>query len=144
MARKKPAPFRKRRAELAAWLERVHPALIGEAEFEQVRRALAPISESYLRRLLRECGAPLAPMVEGVRQSNLEELERTLLALLHEYESGGAAHRAAVRRLVITAKDHARWAKNEEALLWLMTWLENPPVFPEWSKLRRTQLGYTR
>ena len=46
----------------------------------------------------------------------------------------------AVRRLVITAKEHARLAaripskrpEKEEMILWLTTWLENPPVFREW------------
>ncbi len=80
------------------------------------------------------------------------ELEETLLALLDEYEKdeyekGDATRRAAVRKLVITAKDHARWAlrrghaTKEEMVLWMMTWLENPPVFREWVKLRRAQLG---
>lgn len=77
-------------------------------------------------------------MVDGVRQSNLEELESTLLALLAEYESGDAAHRRAVRKLVITAKDHAKWTSKQENLLWLTTWLENPPLFPAWARLRRS------
>ena len=42
----------------------------------------------------------MAPMVEGVRQSNLGALELSLLALLVEYESGDAAHKRAVRKLV--------------------------------------------
>jgi hypothetical protein len=124
-----------KRVELAAWLDLRKPALINEAVFEELRDALAPVSESYLRKLLRESGAPLAPMVTGVRQGNLEELEASLLALLDEYQKG---RRAEVRKLVITGKDHARWAKKEEMLLWMLTWLENPPVFPQWVKLRRS------
>jgi hypothetical protein len=109
---------------LAAWLDRTHPRQVGEKEFAELQRDLAPVSESYLRKLLRESGFPLSPTVEGVRQGNLDELEASLLAMLHEY-------------------DHARWAarrkpgEKEEMLLWLMTWLENPPVFLEWVKLRR-------
>jgi hypothetical protein len=80
-------------------------------------------------------------MVEGVRQSNLGELELSLLALLAEYESGDAAHRMRVRKLVITAKDHARWAHKDENVLWLITWLENPPLFPSWALLRRGITG---
>ncbi len=50
-----------------------------------------------------------------------------------------------VRRLVIVAKDHARWAsrkhpEKEEMLLWMTTWLENPAVFPGWVKLRRARI----
>ena len=106
---------------------------------------LSPISESYLRKLLRESGVPLASMVEGVRQGSFDELEASLARLLAEYESGDAAQRTGVRRLVITAKEHARWAARksrepadkEEMTLWMVTWLENPPLFPEWVRLRR-------
>jgi hypothetical protein len=136
---------RGKRAELAAWLARIQPAQIGEAEWDQLLRMLAPISESYLRKLLRDSGVPLAPMVGGVRQGNLDELEASLLALLTQYEQGDRVRRAAVRRLVILAKDHARWAAGksrepadkEEMLLWMVTWLGNPPLFPEWVRLRR-------
>jgi hypothetical protein len=127
-----------KRARLAEWIERRKPSLIGPEEFEQLAEELKPISESYLRKLFRDSGVPLAPMVDGVRQSNLEELESTLLALLAEYESGDAAHRRAVRKLVITAKDHAKWTSKQENLLWLTTWLENPPLFPAWARLRRS------
>jgi len=121
------------------------PGEIGEAEIEELRAALAPISESYLRSLLRESGVPLAPMVAGVRQSNIEELETSLVALAEEYRRGDAPRRAAVRRLVIAAKDHARWAsrtpsgqadEKKEMILWMLTWLENPPLFAQWVRLR--------
>jgi hypothetical protein len=135
---------RGKRAELAAWLARIQAAQIGEREWDQLLRMLAPISESYLRKLLRDSGLPLAPMVGGVRQGGLDELEASLLALLTEYEQGDRVRRAAVRRLVILAKDHARWAMRksreaadkEEMILWMVTWLENPPLFPEWVRLR--------
>jgi hypothetical protein len=88
---------------------------------------------------------PLDVMVEGVRQTTFDDLEASLLKLREEYERSDAAHRMAVRRLVITAKDHARLAaripdkrsEKEEMILWLTTWLENPPVFAEWVKIRR-------
>jgi hypothetical protein len=139
MARGKPA-------ELRRWLEEQRPARIGEAEFALLRAALSPVSEGYLRKLVRECGVALDPMVAGVRQGTLEELETSLRELLDEYEQGDAARRMAVRRLVITAKDHARLAarnpakraEKEEMILWLTTWLENPPVFGEWVKIRRS------
>jgi hypothetical protein len=136
-------------AELARWLEERHPARIGEAEFALLRQDLAPVAESYLRKLLRDCGVPLDPMVEGVRQATLAELEASLLRLLEEYESADPSRRMAVRRLVITAKEHARLAARnpakrpdkEEMILWMTTWLENPPVFPEWVRIRRALAG---
>ncbi|HXP85810.1 MAG TPA: hypothetical protein VN841_13885 [Bryobacteraceae bacterium] len=137
---------------MLAWLAVEHPAEIGEAQWDALRRDLAPVSRGYLRKLLRESGVPLAPMVEGVRQDDFEALERTLTSLLAEYERGDAERRTAVRKLVIEAKDHARWsAKNpakksqkEEMALWLLTWLENPPLFPEWARLRRHALGASK
>ena len=133
-------------AELAEWLAQERPNTIGEPQWEALMAALTPITENYLRRLLRASGLPLAPLVEGVRQESLDALELSLVRLWKEYEHGDAARRARVRRLVITAKDHARWAarksaskkaEKEEMMLWMLTWLENPPVFPEWVRLRR-------
>jgi len=132
-------------ADLARWLEEHRPARIGEAEFAQLAAALAPVSDSYLRKLVRACGVPLEAMVEGVRQSTLDDLHASLLRLLEEYEHGNAERRMAVRRLVITAKDHARLAARnseqradkEEMILWLTTWLENPPLFEAWVRIRR-------
>lgn len=140
---------RGKRAELEAWLAREQPAQIDEAVFEGMRRDLAPVSENYLRKLLRESGAPMSAMAEGVRQSNFGELEASLLRLLEEFERGDPWQRARVRQIVVTAKDHARWAarnpghgaEKEEMALWMLTWLENPPIFPEWVKLRRAALG---
>lgn len=138
-------PSRGKSAELARWLDEHRPAHIGEAEFASLRTELAPISESYLRKLLRSCGVPLDPMIEGVRQSTFQELESSLLRLLEEYEAGDPPRRMEVRRLVITAKEHARLAaKNhnkhghkQEMILWLTTWLENPPVFRDWVSIRK-------
>jgi|SRR5580658_7994066 hypothetical protein len=130
-----------KRAKLAEWIDQHKPSTIDEKEFERLAEELGPISESYLRKLLRDSGVRLAPMVEGVRQSNLGVLELSLLALLAEYESGGAAQRQAVRKLVITAKDHAQWAGKHEHVLWLRTWLENPPLFPAWARLRKENNG---
>ena len=130
--------------ELRRWLVERDPDQIGEAEFAALKAELAPVSEAYLRKLLRECGVPLGPTVEGVRQSTLTELEASLIRLLEEYESGDAPRRMAVRRLVITAKEHARLAARnpskrpdkEEMILWMTTWLENPPVFRQWVTMR--------
>lgn len=96
----------------------------------------------------------MAPLVEGVRQDSFEELERTLRALGEEYAAASAAGDAvrarACRRPAIEAKNHARWAlgrgadpaAKEETILWLLTWLENPAVFPAWVELRKRALGW--
>lgn len=141
--------MRGKRADLLRWLERQHPARIGEREWTMLRVELDPISGSYLRRLLRESGVPLSPLVEGVRQESFDALESSLLNLLAEYESGDMAMRTTIRRLVIESKDHARWAarkpekrgEKQEMALWMLTWLENPPLFPQWVKLRRQAQG---
>lgn len=139
-------PPRGKAADLERWLAQHHPSLIGEAEFARLRESLAPVSESYLRKLVRDSAVALHPLVEGVRQSTLDELEATLLRLLVEYEPGDAARRMKVRRLVITAKEHARLAsrnpqhrvQKQEMILWMTTWLDNPPLFRDWIAIRRT------
>ena len=110
------------------------------AEAAELQAALQPVSGSHFRRLLRESGVALAPLVEGVRQDSLDHLERTLLALLDEPDP-------TARRLVIEAKDHARLAQRrgptperEEKLLWMTVWLENRPLFRDWLQLRRAKL----
>ena len=142
-------PRKGKAAELARWVGEHRPARIGEAEYAELRRVLAPISESYLHRLVKDCGVPLAPLVAGVRQGNLDELEASLRLLADEYERAGAVRRNQVRQLVITAKDHARLAarnparraEKEEVVLWLTTWLENPPLFRSWVAVRRSLVG---
>ena len=131
-----------KRTDLNAWLEAHRPMRIGEEEWTTLLAALTPVSVSYLRRLIRETGLPLAPMVEGVRQETLEALEASLLALLVEYEAGDAPRKRLVRNLVIEAKDHAKFAarkhpEKQEMILWMLTWLENPPLFPNWVTLRK-------
>ena len=146
---RRPGKAKGKRAELAATLKARGWIRVGETEWTELLAALAPVSENYLRRLLRESGVELSPMVEGVRQGRFEELEASLAALLDEYEGGDARRRSAVRKLVITAKEHAQWAwrraaagsekraEKEEMTLWLTTWLENPGLFPEWVRLRK-------
>lgn len=105
----------------------------------------------YLRRLLRGSGEPLAAMVEGVRQGDLAELERTLLAIGTEYSDGDTRRRTTCRGLVIEAKDHARFAASraedgakralkEEMVRWMLVWLEDPGAFPIWARLRKRRL----
>ncbi|MCW5983080.1 MAG: hypothetical protein KIT09_33635 [Bryobacteraceae bacterium] len=140
----------------AEYLAERPAAPLDEAEFEELSRRFPSSSRSYLRKLVRDSGAPLAPLVEGVRQETLDELQRTLLALEQEYaravDRGDLPRQQACRRAVIEAKDHARWAlrragatpgqrkAREEAIEWMRVWLENPPVFEEWARLRRARV----
>jgi hypothetical protein len=135
--------------ELRQWVEAGSRAVIGDREWEELKALLAPISENYLRKLLRDSGAPLEPLIEGVRQESLDALETSLVKLLEEYERGDRGRRMRVRRAVMAAKDHARWAsgprqkdaekraEKQEMILWMTVWLENPPLFGEWVRLRR-------
>lgn len=124
---------RSKRTDLDEWLAVHRPELVGVAERDSIRAAIEPVSDSYLRKLLRECGWPLHPVVEGVRQDNLDALERSLLAMPVNGEG---------RKCVIEAKDHAKFTlkkhpEKEEMILWMTTWLENPDIFGTWVKLRR-------
>jgi len=137
---------------LANWAAARPPRSVDLGDVAGLRRMLAPVSSGYLRRLLRDSGLPLAPLVEGVTQTSIRELRRTLLALEQEYARGDPAAKALARRLVIEAKDHARWAarspkasaekkaEKEEMVLWMLTWLENPGAFPAWVVLRERLL----
>jgi len=125
---------------------------IGEEEWRQLVADLAPAGEDVLRRLVRDCGLPLSPLVEGVRIASLAETERTAVALACEYEAAtalGDVERARTcRRLVVLAKDRARLAarsardperrtEKEEIASWLLVWLETPAMFPAWVTLRK-------
>jgi len=111
------------------------------------------LSSKVLRTLLLSTGLLLAPRVEGVRQDNFVDLERTLLALAAEYSAGDAVCQRQVRQQVISARQHAEWvARNPkvaaprremktEMVLWLRTWLENPAVFEVWVQLRKRTCG---
>ena len=134
-------------------------AAIGEAEWKELLRELAPISENYLRKLVRATRLPFAQPFAGIHQESLEELDRTLREMLEVY---AAAIRAAdrqraryCRRQVISAKDHARFAarspkaspekkaQKEEMVQWMLVWLENPEVFPAWVEIRKRYCSST-
>lgn len=135
--------------DLARWLEAHNIRHIGDADFAALRQALAPISEDYLRTLLRRSGIPLAVTVEGIRQTTFSELEDCLTRFTEEYARTVRQGQTALRRLAVRAKEHARLAarsrntserkraEKTEMILWLTTWLENPPLFPEWVHIRR-------
>lgn len=120
------------------------------AERDAIAARLAPISAGYLRRLLLESGVELDPLVEGVRQDDLDSLERTLLALGEVYRLGESTQMRLCRKAVIEAKDHAKLALRRgtagkaEMIQWMLVWLENPPVFPLWARLRRRALTESR
>jgi hypothetical protein len=138
--------------EVRRWLASESRPIIGDREWEELKALLAPISEKTLRKLLRDSGAPLEPLIEGVRQESLDVLETSLVKLLEEYERGDRGRQMRVRRAVVAAKDHARWAsgprqkdagkraEKHEMILWMTVWLENPPLFVEWVRLRRARL----
>lgn len=121
---------------------------IGEAEFASLLNLLTPIRDDELRHLLRESGLALTPVVEGVRQEDFDQLERTLIALSAEYESSETGRARTIRRLVITARTHAKFAAGSakqaghremkrEMSEWMLVWLENPGIFPQWIRLKR-------
>ena len=136
---------------LAKWLRERAPTRVELADFEELTRLLAPVTESSLRRLLRASGAELDPLVAGVNQDNFATLGETLLALAECYERNGAAGRRLARGIVIVAKDHAKLAERNERVAaakradkremveWMLTWLENPGIFGLWMELRRTR-----
>lgn len=110
--------------------------------------ALPGVSRRALRAGLLKSGLPLDPLVEGVRQEDPGELRRTLTRLAAEYVAAGTERRKAIRALVISARQHAEWASRSrkadearraekaEMVLWMRTWLENPPLFAAWAVLR--------
>jgi hypothetical protein len=117
---------------------------------------LAPVSESYLRRLVADTGIPVEPPFGGVRQKTFDELERSLLEMEEAYtracQTGDRARAQLCRNVVIQAKDHARLAgrspkasiekkaQKEEMIQWMLVWLENPGIFPAWVKLRKVKM----
>ena len=151
------AASKKRR--LREYLAASRPARIGEAEWNALRAELAPVSDSYLRELLRRTGIPVDQPWAGVRQSTFEELEESLTELRAVYAEalrGGVRDRARYcRRQVISAKDHARFAarnrrtsparrtEKEEMVEWMLVWLGDPELFPEWVRIRRQRLTET-
>ncbi|MBM3765241.1 MAG: hypothetical protein FJW32_07590 [Acidobacteria bacterium] len=133
-----------RKSKLDAWLRERAPACVEADHFQELLRLLSPIKESDLRKLLRQSGEPLVPFVEGVDQCDYPSVRRTLLALCAEYERGDVAAKRSIRNIVITAKDHAKLAQRNpkyaeekaEMVSWMLTWLENPGVFPAWVAMR--------
>lgn len=127
-----------------------HPAAITGAQWRDLLAKFAPVSESYLRDLLRDTGLPFEQPWAGVRQHTFDELEQSLREMLLVYEEASAIgdrERARYcRRQVIAAKDRAKFAakkKPEKAEMaeWMLVWLENPGVFPAWVEARKKRLA---
>jgi len=138
--------------QLREYLESEQPPAVTEVVWRELLWRLAPVSESYLRDLLRGTGLPFDQPYAGVRQHTFEELEQSLREMLEVYRAalGGDRERARYcRRQVIAAKDRARFAaanpqfdagkraQKEEMVQWMLVWLENPEVFPAWVEARK-------
>jgi hypothetical protein len=133
------------------------PAVVTEAVWHGLLMRLAPVSESYLRELLRNAGIPIEQPYAGIRQHTFEELEHSLREMLRVYQdaiaTGNRDRARYCRRQVIAAKDRAKFlAQNEgtpapkqaekrEMADWMLVWLENPEVFPAWVDARKNAGG---
>ncbi len=142
--------------ELREYLSAERPAAITEAVWRDLLQRFAPVSESYLRELLRATNLPFEQPYAGIRQHRFDELEQSLMEMLAVYSEAAAAgnrERARYcRRQVIAAKDRAKFlaanpgtapekqAAKREMAEWMLVWLENPEVFPAWLAARKKNL----
>jgi hypothetical protein len=145
-----------KKALLTAYLNEKKLSQVTEREWRGIVATLAPVSESYLRRLLADAAIPVDQPFAGVRQKTFEELEGSLVAMGEVYknakETGERARAQQCRNAVIQAKDHARFAarspqvspekkaQKEEMIQWMLVWLDDPGVFPAWVKLRKQKM----
>src|SRR5580658_2834786 len=132
--------------ELREYLEGAQLDCITGAVWRELLQRLAPVSESYLRDLLRQTRLPFEQPYAGVRQHTFEELNQSLRELLVIYlearDTGDRNRAKYCRRQVIAAKERARFlaanpkiapekqAEKSEMAQWMLVWLENPEVFP--------------
>ena len=139
--------------QVREYLAAAQPPAITEAVWKELLERLAPVSESYLRDLLRDTGLPFEQPFAGVRQHTFEELEQSLREIGQVYaEAVAAGNRERARycrRQVIAAKDRAKFAarnlrtapekkaRKEEMAQWMLVWLDNPEVFPAWVEARK-------
>jgi hypothetical protein len=143
--------------QLRDYLAANHPAAITEAIWQDLLERFGPVSESYLRDLLRDTGLPFHQPYSGIRQHTFEELEQSLLEMLQVYRdslAAGARERARYcRRQVIAAKDRAKFlattprstperrSQKQEMAQWMLVWLENPEIFPAWVAARKKAIS---
>ncbi len=139
--------------KLREYLDTDQPRAITEALWRDLLKRLAPVSESYLRDLLRDTGLPFEQPYSGIRQHTFEELEESLREMQRVYaeamDTGNRERARYCRRQVIAAKERARFqarysrlgpekrAQKEEMVQWMLVWLENPEVFPAWVAARK-------
>ncbi len=140
------------RQAILDWLDAHKPALVDRETVERIRHSVGKVGDHTLRHTLIDSGYPLDPLVEGVNQSTPAALARTLLVLADLYESASSSERAAIRAMVMQSKTHARFAaanrkldeakriEKREALLWVSTWVENPPLFAAWLNVRLARI----
>jgi len=146
-----------KKQRLREYLATRRPARIGDAEWQDLMRELAPISQPYLRELVRRTGLPFDQPWAGVRQKNYVELEASLEELRAVYAEavrvGDRVRARYCRLVVISAKDHARLAarnrrttparraQKEEMVEWMLVWLGDPAMFPEWVRIRKEKIA---
>ena len=151
-----PSDTRSIKQRLRAYLAEQQPPVITAPVWLELLERLAPVSESYLRELLRDTGLPFQQPYAGIRQHTFDELEQTLLEMLAVYNDAMAAgdrdQARYARRQVIAAKDRARFlaknprtslekrAEKEEMVEWLLVWLDHPDMFPAWVEARKRVL----
>jgi hypothetical protein len=139
--------------ELREYLEAARPDRITGVVWRELLDRFAPVSESYLRDLLRQTGLPFDQPYAGVRQHTFEELEQSLRELLATYQEARTAGDRDMarycRRQVIAAKDRAKFlaanpktaprkqAEKNEMAQWMLVWLESAEVFPAWVDARK-------
>jgi len=148
------------RQRLRSYLAAENPPAITERVWTDLLQRLAPVSESYLRELLRATGLPFEQPFAGVSQHTFDELEASLRDLHEVYVAAKAAgnrERARYcRRQVIGAKDRAKFLARSprttperqemkrEMAQWMLVWLENPEIFPAWVEGRKRVLQNDR
>jgi hypothetical protein len=143
--------------QLRDYLAAEQPARITEAVWRDLLVRLAPVSESYLRELLRATELPFDQPYAGIHQHTFEELERSLREMQQIYaaatDAGDRERARYARRQVIAAKDRAKFsaanpqtspekqAEKREMTQWMLVWLENPEVFEAWVEARKRAEG---
>jgi hypothetical protein len=151
-----PTGNKSKKSRLEEYLNENNLSAVTEQDWHAIIERLAPVSESYLRRLLAETGIPVEQPFAGVRQKSFEELERSLIEMEEVYlrarASGDRSRAQVCRNVVIQAKDHARMAarspkaspekklEKDEMIQWMLVWLENPGVFRAWVRLRKQKI----
>lgn len=145
-----PSASKSLKQQFRDYMAAAQPERITESVWRDLAKRLAPVSESYLRELLRDTKLPFDQPWAGIRQHTFEELEVSLREMLEVYTEANAAENREkaryCRRQVIAAKDRAKFlmkkvAEKEEMAEWMLVWLENPAVFPAWVEARKKAAG---